>query len=370
MNTGKLFISDYIGVFTNEDNQLYNGVQLVDVVSQVRALGEVDAYEVIINSGGGVVDTGNDIFHYLKSLNKPIKTVAKGTCASIATVIFMAGTERVIMPNCQFMVHNPSGGVQGTADDIELYSKEIKRIQNELIDFYSKELNTTKEAIAPILRDETFLTPDQAVQIGFATSIGVELGVVAKFNTETDMSTKTNELSKEDKNWFEQKLDALFNKHQKPVAKLVADANGVEINFTELEEDAEPKVGDVATIEGQPANGEHVMPDGRTLVFVDGAVTEIVEADDDMSEEMEALKKENDELKEQIATAKAEKDAAKAEEDKINAAFDELFQDFKNFKSDVSSRFDVVVAKTKDETTVELSPAQARLKKIKENKQR
>jgi chromosome segregation ATPase len=105
-------------------------------------------------------------------------------------------------------------------------------------------------------------------------------------------------------------------------------------------------------------------------VFVDGAVTEIVEPDDDMSEEMEALKKENDELKEQIATAKAEKDAAKAEEDKINAAFDELFQDFKNFKSDVSSRFDVVVAKTKDEPTVELSPAQARLKKIKENKQR
>jgi ATP-dependent Clp protease, protease subunit len=369
MQVGKIFISDYIGTFNNDDGSLYNGVQLVDVVSQVRALNDVDAYEVVITSGGGAVDVGFDIYHYLKSLKKPITTVAKGVCASIATVIFMSGNKRTIMPNCEFMVHNPSGGVQGNADDIESYFKDIKKIENEIIDFYAKALGTTKEAIAPILRDETFLTTEQAVNIGFATDIGVELGVVAKFNTKTEIMS---ELSKESKNWIQEQLSSFamkFSKEQKVTNKMVTDANGVMIDFPDVAEDAEPQIGDVATMEGQPVNGEHVMPDGRTFVFTDGALTEIVEAEQD--EELEAVKKERDELKEQLAQANKDAETAKSEETKMAEELDAIFKEFTNLKKSITSKFEIdLEGKTKkeDAKVKEKSTVQMRLERLNEIK--
>ena len=105
---GKIYISGLIGTFGDE-----KGVELIDVISQVKKQPQATSFEVYINSEGGVVDVGFDIYNFLKSLGLPITTIGNGMVASIATVIFMAGTKRVVTPNTDFMIHLPMGGIEG-----------------------------------------------------------------------------------------------------------------------------------------------------------------------------------------------------------------------------------------------------------------
>jgi ATP-dependent protease ClpP protease subunit len=84
---GIIYINGQIGSTPTE-----KGVELIDIIQQVKAQEGALSFRVHINSEGGVVDTGFDIFNYLKSLQLPITTVGSGLVASIATVIFMAGT--------------------------------------------------------------------------------------------------------------------------------------------------------------------------------------------------------------------------------------------------------------------------------------
>ena len=100
--TGNIYISGQIGSFDGTP-----GIELIDVVSQVKKQPKATAFNVHINSEGGLVDVGFDIYHYLKSLGKPITTIGSGIVASIATVIFMAGSKRLIRENTPFMIHLP-----------------------------------------------------------------------------------------------------------------------------------------------------------------------------------------------------------------------------------------------------------------------
>ena len=86
--TGNIYISGQIGTFDGTP-----GTELIDIVSQVKSQPKATAFNVHINSEGGLVDVGFDIYNYLKSLGKPITTIGSGIVASIATVIFMAGTK-------------------------------------------------------------------------------------------------------------------------------------------------------------------------------------------------------------------------------------------------------------------------------------
>ena len=90
--TGNIYINGSIGTFYDENgNVLDQGVNLLDVILQVKNQPKAEAFKVYIDSPGGYVDVGFEIYDYLKSLNKPITTIGQGLVASIATVIFMAG---------------------------------------------------------------------------------------------------------------------------------------------------------------------------------------------------------------------------------------------------------------------------------------
>lgn len=90
---GKIYITGTIGDF-EEDGKVVPGINLIDIVGQVKAQPEATSFDVFINSEGGYVHIGFDILNYLRSLGKPITTIGTGIVASIATVIFMAGTQR------------------------------------------------------------------------------------------------------------------------------------------------------------------------------------------------------------------------------------------------------------------------------------
>lgn len=329
---GNIFINGEIG----------ENVHLVDIVKQVQGQPFATMFNVHINSIGGSVDVGFDIYNYLKSLNVPIVTIGSGVVASIATVIFMAGNERKLRKNTEFMIHLPSGSVSGTSSDIEAYSEMIKKYDKKLIDFYVESTGLQREAIEPFLKNETWLSIDDAFDFKFVTEMEVDFPLVAKavYNLKTD-----TKMTEEQKGFFTkllEKADAILNKVSGSNVKaiLLQDANGVEIEFPEVMEGEQPIVGESkAMVDGSPAEGEYLMPDGTTMVFSAGVLTEIKEAEvDDNAERIAELEKQLEEAKAQIEA----KDSQIAE----------IAEEVKAMKKEIKSTFkaEPVVAKKEDET--------------------
>lgn len=323
---GTIYINGLIGSYETE-----KGTELIDIIQQVKAQVGATSFRVHINSEGGVVDTGFDIFNYLKSLQLPITTVGSGLVASIATVIFMAGDTRVLTSGTQFMIHSPIGGITNvTADEIEAYAQSVRDCETKLIKFYTNQTGLGADAIAPLLRNETWLTEDQATSLGFATALNEPILAKAYLNFKNDKP-----MTKEDKSWIEEKFTSILNAFKKPIVNIVLqDANGVAIDFAEVMEGETPAIGAMATVDGQPADGEYIMPDGSTYVFVAGELTQIVEAiDDKANEELEALRK-------QLAEKEAELQANATKIAEQETVITNIVKEVKELKAGITSRFD------------------------------
>lgn len=319
---GTIYINGLIGSYEDQ-----KGTELIDIIQQVKAQTGATSFRVHINSEGGVVDTGFDIFNYLKSLQLPITTVGSGLVASIATVIFMVGDTRVLTTGTQFMIHSPMGGIDGTADEIEAYAQSVRDCENKLIKFYTNQTGLGTDAIAPLLKNETWLTEDQATSLGFATVLNEPILAKAYLKLNNDKS-----MTKEDKSWIEEKFSAILNSFKKQIVNIVLqDANGVAIDFTEVLEGETPELGSVATIDGQPAEGEYIMPDGSTFIFVAGELTEIVLVD--TNEELDALRK-------QLAEKEAELQANATKIAEQEETITNIVKEVKELKAGITSRFD------------------------------
>lgn len=354
MNKGYIYITGFIGNIVNDDGSITKGVELIDVIQQVQGQPFAESFDVIIKSPGGFVDVGFDIYDYIRSLKKPIKTIGIETVASIATVIFMAGDERVLSPKTEFMIHLPTGSVQGTAEEIKNYSDLVLECEKRLLDFYKKTTNLTEEALKPLLKRETFLSAEEAFDLKFATSYEIEHNVVAYLNSK---SNKMSYLTKEEAEKRFQKSEGLLEKilnklsgkgkgkGSEPKALMVQDANGGEIDFPDLVEGDTPKVGDKATIDGKDAEGEVVMPSGETYVFTAGELTEIKPVEEDteaMKEELENLRTENEELTNELSEVKSDlKEAI--------TALKTVQSDLKNLKKSVGSTFNYKSEKERKE---------------------
>jgi len=347
---GNIFINGEIG----------EAVNLVDIISQVENQKEATMFNVYINSVGGSVDVGFDIYNYIKSLNVPIKTIGQELVASIATVIFMAGNERVLEQGVDFMIHLPSGSVSGTSQEIEAYNEMLKKYEKKLVDFYTKATNLNEEAIRPLLTYETWLSPKLAYELKFTTSVPNNLPILAKavYNLKPD-----NKMTEEQKGFFTkllEKADAILNKVSGSNVKsiLLQDANGVEIDFPEVMDGEQPIVGESkAMVDGQPAEGEYLMPDGTTMIFSGGILTEIKEAEvDDNAEKIAELEK-------QLAEAKAQVEAK-------DSQIEEIANEVKAMKKEIKSTFkaEPVVAKKQEEQTT--SDAKSALENLKQKRRK
>lgn len=294
---GNIFITGQIGTFDG-----IKGIELIDVIQQVKQQPNATSFKVHINSEGGIVEVGFAIYEYLTALKLPIKTIGSGIVASIATVIFMAGTERTVLENTPFMIHTPWGGYTGNADDMERYVEELRAAENRMVTFYKKALNLEAEAITPLLKDETWLTMEQLQTLGFTTAQPFKAVAKAHLNLNNDMN---GSFSEKDKTWMENLFAKILGKDKKDpiVAKVVQDATGTSIDFTGLADDATPEAGQEATIDGQPAEGEYTMPDGSTYVFEGGKLKEIVQPEGETLEQAQA----------RAEAAEAERDSAQQE---------------------------------------------------------
>lgn len=318
---GKIYISGLIGTYGDE-----KGVELIDVISQVRKQPDATSYEVYINSEGGVVDTGFDIYNFIKSLGYPVTTIGTGMVASIATVIFMAGQKRIVQPNTKFMIHLPMGGIEyATADEMEAYTKGLRDVENKIIQFYTKELGLNKDAISPLLRNETWLNETQLSDLGFVTS-QTEIKIAARAIINKPKINKT--MTKKSK--FQAILDII--KGKEIVNKTIFSADQKELVFPELADDAPIEVGSKATYDGDSNfTGEVTGADGNIYVISAGTLTEIKDpnaevedalTDEQMLEALTATLEVAAELEQRVQNLETETVAVKKERDDYKGKLD------------------------------------------------
>lgn len=121
-----------------------------------------------INSPGGSVTAGLAIYDTMQYVLPPIATWCVGQACSMGSLLLCAGADgmRYSLPNARIMVHQPSGGVQGQATDIQIQAEEIIKMRSQLNGIYAKHTGQPLSLLEPMMERDRFMTPDQAKQLG------------------------------------------------------------------------------------------------------------------------------------------------------------------------------------------------------------
>ncbi|MGI9414404.1 MAG: ATP-dependent Clp endopeptidase proteolytic subunit ClpP [Hyphomicrobiales bacterium] len=126
-----------------------------------------------INSPGGIVTSGMAIYDTMQFIRPAVSTLCIGQAASMGSLLLSAGKSgmRFALPNARIMVHQPSGGFQGQASDIELHAREILALRARLNEVYARHTGQSIEAIEKALDRDNFLTADAAKDFGIVDSV-------------------------------------------------------------------------------------------------------------------------------------------------------------------------------------------------------
>jgi ATP-dependent Clp protease protease subunit len=121
-----------------------------------------------INSPGGSVYAGMAIYDTMQHLRAPVSTFCVGIAASMGAVLLAAGAEgkRNALPNARIMIHQPSGGYQGTAADIEVAAQEILHVRTRLNQILAKHTGRSEEQVQADVDRDRFMDPVEAVEYG------------------------------------------------------------------------------------------------------------------------------------------------------------------------------------------------------------
>ncbi len=160
---------------------IFLGTQIDDqvanvIVAQLLFLSREDSEKEIqmyINSPGGVIYSGLAIYDTMQMIPNPISTVAVGVTASFGTVLLAAGTKgrRYALPNSTIHLHQPLGGAQGQATDIEIQTKQILRLRTLLNDIMSKHTGKPVDVIRKDTERDFYLDATQAVEYGLVDQV-------------------------------------------------------------------------------------------------------------------------------------------------------------------------------------------------------
>ena len=126
-----------------------------------------------INSPGGIVTSGLAIYDTMEYIRPDVSTVCMGQAASMGSLLLTAGAagKRFSLPNARIMTHQPSGGFQGQATDIEIHAKEILDLRQRLNGIYEKHSGKTIKQIEKIMDRDTFMTAEDARDFGLIDEV-------------------------------------------------------------------------------------------------------------------------------------------------------------------------------------------------------
>jgi len=128
-----------------------------------------------INSPGGVVSSGLAIYDTMQYIRPEVSTVCIGQAASMGSLLLAAGAEskRYALPHARIMVHQPSGGAQGQATDIEIHAREILALRDRLNQIYVKHTGQALDVIEAAVERDRFMSPTEAKDFGLVDDVVV-----------------------------------------------------------------------------------------------------------------------------------------------------------------------------------------------------
>jgi ATP-dependent Clp protease, protease subunit len=126
-----------------------------------------------INSPGGIVTSGLAIYDTMQYVRPDVSTVCVGQAASMGSLLLCAGAKgkRISLPNSRIMIHQPSGGAQGQATDIEIQAREILQLRARLNEMYVKHTGQPLEVIAQAVERDKFMSPIEAKEFGLIDDV-------------------------------------------------------------------------------------------------------------------------------------------------------------------------------------------------------
>ena len=128
---------------------------------------------IYINSPGGVVSAGLAIYDTMQYISCDVATICMGQAASMAAILLAAGTtgKRSVLPHARVMIHQPSGGSQGQATTLEIYTKEILNIRGKLNEILARHTKQTLKKISKDTDRDYFMAADEAVKYGIVDAV-------------------------------------------------------------------------------------------------------------------------------------------------------------------------------------------------------
>lgn len=263
-------------------------------------------YIVHIHSPGGDVFEGYAIYNAIKNTGKNITVQIEGVCASIATLIASAGSKIIMNTKSQFMVHNPKiTSVSGDHKDLRNVAAQLERIKTQLIESWLGRTSLSVEQLSTMYDNETWLTPEQAKDLGFVDEVQEVLKAVASadfkyYKHMEDKKTILNSIRKLFNQLFED--EKVLEEKPKNMTDTLSDGRTITIDS----EDGDWTGKKVTLEDGSelPA-GTHTLASGRTITVADGTITEVKEPEAKTEEEPEntedmKVKEENEQLKARI----------------------------------------------------------------------
>ena len=126
-----------------------------------------------INSPGGVVTSGLSIYDTMQYIRPEVTTVCIGQASSMGSLLLTSGAagKRIALPNARIMVHQPSGGAQGQAADIEIQAREILRLRQRLNEIYVNHTGKSLDEIEKAMDRDNFMTADEAKEFGLIDEV-------------------------------------------------------------------------------------------------------------------------------------------------------------------------------------------------------
>jgi len=141
-----------------------------DLVKEIEGL-DVDVIHCYINSYGGEVAEGLAIYNALKRHKAKVKTYCDGFACSAASVVFMAGDERTMSASSMLMIHNAWMWAAGDANELRKQADDLEKINEASNNVYLEHINISKEQLQEMLDKETWLTAQEALDMGFCTTV-------------------------------------------------------------------------------------------------------------------------------------------------------------------------------------------------------
>jgi len=126
-----------------------------------------------INSPGGSVTAGMSIYDTMQYIKPDVRTIVMGQAASMGSLLASAGAagKRMILPNARHMIHQPLGGAEGQATDVEIQARELLRWKEVLTNVYVRHTGRSFEQLKADMERDNFMTAEQAVAYGLADSV-------------------------------------------------------------------------------------------------------------------------------------------------------------------------------------------------------